>query len=304
MVLDVSAVVGPDGWTTWAALTARVDRKTVVRWAAAGQLVRLQPGIYAMPAAAAQWRMRVEAAVLSRGGVASHRTALAMWGLVPPGGPVHVTVEPPRSNRRSADVVLHRARDLRDAIRRVDGVPVTCVERALVDTWGRPGDLTVPILRAAVITAVRQRMCRPRDLAFELDRRRQLRARASLVELVRLLADGCRSELEIWGCLNVLQAPGMPRFSLQHRVVVSGRTFFLDAACEEVQLAVEMDGAAWHGSRDQRERDIHRDALLATVGWQTLRFSFTRLTASPDGCRHDIRAVHSARLQLIRRGAR
>ena len=68
----------------------------------------------------------------------------------------------------------------------------------------------------------------------------------------------------------------MPRFALQHRIVVSGRTFFLDAACEEVQLAVEMDGAAWHGSRDQRERDIRRDALVATVGWQTLRFSFRR----------------------------
>ena len=94
MVLDVASVVGPDGWTTWEALTARVDRKTVVRWTAAGTLVRLQPGIYAMPAAAAQWRMRVEAAVLSRGGVASHRTALALWGLVAPGGPVHVTVEP------------------------------------------------------------------------------------------------------------------------------------------------------------------------------------------------------------------
>jgi very-short-patch-repair endonuclease len=92
----------------------------------------------------------------------------------------------------------------------------------------------------------------------------------------------------------------MPRFSLQHRIVVSGRTFFLDAACEEVQLAVEMDGAAWHGSPDQRERDIPRDALLATVGWQTLRFSFTRLTGSPQGCRHEIRAVHAARLTLIR----
>ena len=116
---------------------------------------------------------------------------------------------------------------------------------------------------------------------------------------MRLLAEGCQSELEIWGCLNVLQAPGMPRFTLQHRVVVAGRTFFLDAACEEVRLAVEMDGAAWHGSREQRERDIRRDALLATVGWQTLRFGFTRLTGSPDGCRHDIRAVHAARLQLI-----
>jgi very-short-patch-repair endonuclease len=61
-----------------------------------------------------------------------------------------------------------------------------------------------------------------------------------------------------------------------------------------------MDGAAWHGSREQRERDIHRDALVATVGWQTLRFSFPRLTGSPDDCRSEIRAVHAARLQLIR----
>lgn len=300
MVRDVASVVGPDGWTTWEALTTRVDPKTVVRWTAAGTLVRLQPGIYATPAAAAQWRMRVEAAVLSRGGVASHRTALALWGLVPPGGEVHVTVEPPRSNRRSADVVLHRTQGLRDAVRNVDGVPVTCVERALVDTWGHPATLPMPAVRAAVIAAVRRRMCRPQDLARELDRRPRLPSRASLVELVRLLAVGCQSELEIWGCLNVLQAPGMPHFSLQHRVVVAGRTFFLDAACEEVLLAVEMDGAAWHGSREQRERDIHRDALRATIGWQTLRFSFTRLTGSPDGCRHDIRAVHAARLQLIR----
>ena len=179
---------------------------------------------------------------------------------------------------------------------------MTCVERTLVDTWGRPGGLTLPAVRAAAITAVRRRMCRPRDLATELDRRPQLRARASLAELVRLLAEGCQSELEIWGCLNVLRAPGMPRFTLQHRVAVAGRTFFLDAACEEVKLAVEMDGAAWHGSREQRERDIRRDALLATVGWQTLRFSFARLTGSPDACRHDIRAVHAARLQLMPAG--
>ena len=66
----------------------------------------------------------------------------------------------------------------------------------------------------------------------------------------------------------------MPPFVQQRRVAVGGESFVLDAAYDEVQLAVEMDGAAWHGSRQQRERDIRRDALLATVGWQTLRFSF------------------------------
>ena len=94
----------------------------------------------------------------------------------------------------------------------------------------------------------------------------------------------------------------MPRFTQQHRVTVAGQTLFLDAAYEEVLLAVEMDGAAWHGSRDQRERDIRRDALMATVGWQTLRFSFARMTRSPAGCQRDIRSAHAARLRLFGRG--
>jgi hypothetical protein len=34
---DVSAFVGPEGWITWDALTARVDRKTVARWVDSGQ---------------------------------------------------------------------------------------------------------------------------------------------------------------------------------------------------------------------------------------------------------------------------
>jgi len=66
-----------------------------------------------------------------------------------------------------------------------------------------------------------------------------------------------------------------------------------------VLLAVELDGAAWHGSREQRERDIRRDSLLATEGWQTLRFGYRRATADPDGCRRDIRAAHEARRRFV-----
>jgi very-short-patch-repair endonuclease len=93
----------------------------------------------------------------------------------------------------------------------------------------------------------------------------------------------------------------MPAFTQQRRVTVGGEVFVLDAAYDEVMLAVEMDGAAWHGSREQRERDIRRDALLATVGWQTLRFGFNRMMQRPDACRRDIRATYDARLRLIRR---
>jgi very-short-patch-repair endonuclease len=296
---DVSTLVGPDGWITWDALTARVDRKTVARWVDSGHLQRLHPGIYAVPSAAQNWRSRIEAAVRATGGVVSHRSALALWGLAPPGVPVHLTVELSRSARGSAGIVLHRTRQLRDTIRRVDGLPLSCVERAVVDSWGSPAGLTRAELRAAAIGAVRRRLCRPRALEQELARRPCLRSRASLVRLVGLLADGCQSELEIWGCLNVLRTPGMPSFVQQRRIAVGSEVFVLDAAYEEVKLAVEMDGAAWHGSREQRERDIRRDALLATIGWQTLRFGYRRLTTAPDGCQREIRAAYEARRSLM-----
>jgi very-short-patch-repair endonuclease len=196
-------------------------------------------------------------------------------------------------------VTLHRSAGIVDEQLRVAGLAVTSVERAVVDTWARPGSLRRTDVRAVVIAAVRRRRASIRELEFEIARRPQLPGRADLARLISLLRDGCQSELEIWGCLNVLRAPGMPPFVQQRAVVVDGQRFVLDAAYDEVQLAVEMDGAAYHGSRRQRERDIHRDALLATIGWQTLRFGFGRMTAAPDACRRDVLAAWRARARLF-----
>lgn len=296
MAWDVAAVVGERGWVTRGELTTRVDRGTVDAWVAAGTLVRLQPGVYALPVAARDWLTRVSALARARRGVVSHRSALSLWELLPPGDdPVHLTIDMSRSARGSAGVVLHRAPDVDEIARRARGVPVTCVERALVDSWPTA---SAPV-RAATIEAVRRRLCTSAHLEFELARRPRLPGRREFAGLVALLAGGCRSELEIWGCLEVLQGPGMPAFRQQREVVVRGERFFLDAAYEEVLLAVEMDGAAWHGSRRQREADIRRDALLATVGWQTLRFGYARMTADPAGCRRDVLAVHAARRRLF-----
>lgn len=300
MLRDVDAVVGPDGWVTYERLTRRINRNTVTEWLRTGRLVRVDKGVYAPGPAAPGWRLRVAGAVRSRQAVASHATALALWGLVPaPEGPIHLSVGPGRSGRGTPGVVLHRAADVDWHIRRVGGLPVTSVERSLVDSWGQPAGVGRAAVRAAVVRAVRERMCSVRQLRTEVERRTRLPARAALVELVRLLADGCRSELEIWGCVHILRGPGMPQFVHQRPVTVRGETFLLDAACDDVMLAVELDGAAWHGSQEQRERDIRRDALIATVGWQTLRFGFRRATADADGCRRDILAAYETRRRMM-----
>jgi very-short-patch-repair endonuclease len=298
---DPGRIVGETGWIPGSELLRAVSRSTARTWVASGRLVRLEPGVLALPDAAGDWRVRVAAALHGREAVASHTTALALWELADhPPGPVHLTAEPSRSGRGSPGMVVHRAAGTWGERRRVDGLAVSAVERAVVDTWGRPALLPRAQTRAAAITAVRRRLCSPRDLRYELARNTRVPGRAELTKLAGLLADGCRSELEIWGCLHVLRAPGMPRFVQQRPLSAGAETFVFDAACEESMLAVEMDGAAWHGSRAQCESDIRRDALVATVGWQTLRFSYSRLTGSPEACRRDICAVHAARLRLLR----
>jgi very-short-patch-repair endonuclease len=60
-----------------------------------------------------------------------------------------------------------------------------------------------------------------------------------------------------------------------------------------------MDGAAFHGSPGQRERDIRRDAALAVMGIQVVRFSHQRLFGDPDGCRRELLAILAARRRQL-----
>jgi very-short-patch-repair endonuclease len=62
---------------------------------------------------------------------------------------------------------------------------------------------------------------------------------------------------------------------------------------------VELDGAAFHGSAGDRERDTRRDVALAALGWVVLRFSYRRLTTDPGGCRREIAAVCAARRRQL-----
>ncbi len=123
--------------------------------------------------------------------------------------------------------------------------------------------------------------------------------RAALRELIDLVASGCQSELEIWGVRQVLRAPGMPTFVQQHPVVLPFATVHLDAAVPELRIAIELDGAAFHGSAEARERDTRRDVALAARGWVVLRFSYRRLTREPEACRREILQVCAARRALL-----
>jgi hypothetical protein len=156
----------------------------------------------------------------------------------------------------------------------------------------------LPIVRQALIEAVRDRGVSVTALRTESAAQRAHAGRVALGRLLDLIAGGCESELEIWGVTHVLPGPpDVPAWTQQFPVrLPDGRWVKLDAAYREARVAVELDGAAFHGSRSARERDLRRDSALAALGWVVLRFSFARLMADPDGCRREILAAVRRRL--------
>ncbi|WP_100500975.1 DUF559 domain-containing protein [Geodermatophilus chilensis] len=289
-------------------VTLATSSSSVSRWLAQGALVLIHPGVLAVAERSDDWGVRAWAAVLWSRGPLSHLSALAVHRLVatPPPGPLHVTVPADRWPRGAAEVVAHRT-TLPVRVCRVGGLPVLEPARSLVDAWSWASSprrnpaarLETPLVRQSVIEAVRDRCVDVADLRAESAYQRQHAGRAALTDLLGLVAGGCQSELEIWGVTHVLRLPGLPPPVQQHRVVLlDGRRVDLDAAWPGARVAVELDGAAFHGSRQQRERDLRRDTALAALGWVVLRFSYRRLTTDPEGCRREIEAVLRRRLAL------
>jgi len=262
-------------------------------------LTRVFARTYARPWEADQPDVVDRAALLSVGYpvVLSHRTALARHGLIERSGPVHVTVPADRAPTRQPGLVVHRSA-VTPPMALLAGLPTVTVASAAVTSW----PLHDPAARrAVVIEAVRRRLASTASLRVELERRSRLRDRRELRALIGLLDNGCQSELEIWGLLNVFDAPGLRHGVRQRWIRVAGRSYVLDLAYEAERVCVELDGDAFHSTREQRERDRRRDAALASIGWLTLRFTYRRLHDDVAGCRHDTLATLASRRERIQR---
>jgi very-short-patch-repair endonuclease len=302
VVHDLRALLGPDGVARTVDLSRKVDRHTVGAWVARGRLLRPHPGVVVLPDLVDDWRTRALAAVLATDGTLSHTSALALWRRAPKDGPIHVSVPARRRALRSPGLVVHRVQEL--VSDELGGLPVTPLPRALVDTWGlalRPsgGARAVEQVRGAVIDSLRDGQVRVAEVRAALVAAPAVPGRGELHDLLGLVERGCQSELEIWGVREVLEGPGMPQFVQQHPVRVAFGTVHLDAAVPELKLAVELDGAAFHGSAAARERDTRRDVALAALGWVVLRFSYRRLRREPEACRREIAEVCRARAALV-----
>nr|MDT0659846.1 DUF559 domain-containing protein [Micromonospora sp. DSM 115978] len=276
----------------------------LLEWAyRAGHLDRVLPGVYIEPGGPEPGfdLLRRAALAWSSGrGALSHLTALDVWGLRGqlPCEDVHLTVPAGTGLRSRSGFVVHQRRGFTSQPPQVltrRGMPVIRIERCLVESWPLLPLVDRP---APVIRAVNERMTTPARIDAALTDVPRLVGRAELRHLLDRLAAGCRSQLEIWGHDQVFVGPGMPPFERQTRVRVNGRTYYLDVYARRERVNFELDGATTHGDLRQREIDLRRDALLATLGILVVRYPHRRLVQEPDEVRREILTILATRATI------
>lgn len=265
---------------------------------ASGRLVRPVPGTYLHPDLLGDPDAVLRLAVLYAGApvAVSHVSALRLWGLpVPSDAWVHLMTADGRHVRGALGVRVHRRKDFviePPAVVTRNDLPVTRLETSIVDSWPQlDGDAK----RAPAIAAVAQRMTTAERVRSALDDAPRLGGRRLLVQLLDRLENGCRSALELWGYDRVFYGPQFARLRWQVPQRVGEHSVYLDALDEETGVNIELDGAAYHSSVSDRERDLRRDAALMAMGFTVVRFTGNRLRRDPNGVRGEVLAIIRAR---------
>jgi very-short-patch-repair endonuclease len=267
----------------------------VNRALASGDLVRMLPGVYCASAHAAAFHTRAQAASLWADAPVSGAAALYLWGLLDePPAVVDVVVMHGRHPRPQEGVRIRQSTVGVPQTTR-QGVRVVSPAAAVVLGYG-----AIPKSHRSEVfyAAIRRRIASPAQLEAVLDLVPRVKARRSLERSVRAAAAGAQSYLEEKALYEVFNTAEFAGFVRQHQVVIEGNQFFLDMFHPATKLALELDGR--NGHLDEfRRKNITRDCWVATVGIQTLRFSYWDLVERPEWCRQVVRETMRVRVRQL-----
>lgn len=290
----------------WQLLTAGVTDRMIRTMRRNGELIPRLPGVYAVGhAAPAEFARETEALLcFSMPAVLSHLSAARVWGLLPPSRPqepVDVLVHRDTKVRQPL-IRSHRTKQLdRKDVRIQRGLPVTSPARTLVDVTPLVSDddelehmldeaLEHNLVRITQIREVIARYGAGRPgvhrLVVLLDERQGRSSALSRSFAERRLRD----LLKLAGI-----APDEMNVDLHGHVP--------DMVWREAKLIVEIDGYAHHRARSRFEADRRKDALLATHGWLTLRFTARRIRDEPYAVIAEIALMLGRRLEVAQRAA-
>jgi very-short-patch-repair endonuclease len=264
------------------------SRRMVERRLDAGRWVRLHPSVYAIAGVGPDRDRALVAACLyvGRGAVASHRSAAWLWGLAgfESDAPVPEVLVLGQNGRRASGLRIHRTNRLdRADVSQIGAIPVTRIERTLLDLGAVVGEEAVEIARD---DAIRRRLLSPqregRRLAAVAG---PGRSGSGVLRAIRdrelgLIVPRSVLEREV---LAALRRRGVAEPVRQHRVVLpSGKPIFLDYSWPDAKVVLEVLGYRFHSGRKQWVRDVTRGNAAASIGWRVLQATKEHLS---DGCR-------------------
>ena len=255
---------------------AGVSWDAVKHRVSAGRLTRLHRGVYRLGPIHSPLASPM-AATLACGpsAVLSHHSAAALLGIRRPRpGPIDVTVAQGHPGSRRG-IRVHRSRTLREGdVTRWKGIPTTTAARTLLDI---AADLSRRHLQRAVEEAQIQEHLDPASLTRAVERARGHRGVAALRAASPREARLTRSEAER-RLLELVRAAELPEPLTNVRVA----GYEVDLFWPQANLVVEVDGFAFHGSREAFERDRRRDAELTAAGTRVNRVTWRQIADEPE----------------------
>jgi very-short-patch-repair endonuclease len=204
--------------------------------------------------------------------VLSHQTAAAIWRLcvADDGGPVHVL----GTRAQVPGVRTHRSALDRTQVAHRHGLPVTTPARTLLDlACSMPAVELARLIEEAQI----RRVMTVAQLQRALDQAKGRRGVKQLRAVLESELGYTRSDAER-RLRELVRRAGLP--AARTNVKVAGLE--VDALWAEQRLVVEVDGYAYHRTREAFERDRRRDARLLVAGYRVLRITWRRLTQEPE----------------------
>jgi hypothetical protein len=243
-----------------------------------GRLLTLHRGVFALGHRHIGLHGQWMAAVFACGprAVLSHGSAAHLWGIRGSHGPIEVTRI--SGHRRPHGIRLHQTRSLPPDDMTVEaGIPVTSLERALLDI---AGGLGMRQLEHALVAADRSRRLRWPELRRVLDQgggRKGLGRLRRVAERVDPRAAEAISPTEV-DFLALCREADLPL--PQVNVLVEGR--LVDFFWPKARVIVETDGYAYHSDRPAFERDHETTVALTAAGYRVLRATHHMLQLNPD----------------------
>ncbi len=268
-----------------------------------GRWRRVGRGTYVTPATADDRRKVALARIVGahrqlRGAhVFGHDSAALLWGLPLWSDPscVHVYQAHRPGAGRDPGISRHLGRVAPDEATRVAGLPVTSLQRTVLDCTRT----MLPLAGLVVADAGLRAGARPdeilRMIAEDPAGRGMARARAILE-----IADAGAESAQESAVRFVLLRAGLPQPLTQVRIETRLGTFWADLGWKEWRILVEYDGRPKYADPDASMREKRRHDAILEAGWRILRVTREDLR-TPGLLVARVRRLLPSDLPLIRR---